>query len=367
MEAASQQPGSGVKRVAGDSVGQAPEAAAALSCEPAILAALAGASGVAQSAQERILAVELGQRRLEHVAGADGHAPAGVKVAVGLDREERVAGGAVVGLAACLEELKSPVQGNFGPTEPATGEAVASRSHQRNEFAGLGGREEVEGGTAADGDKAIGPYARGVETAGQARHLGEFAVVEAVGGEGDESGDMFTNQVADGRYGAVKVAGAANAVVRCLGAFDTDLNEPGAELAEAVRHGGIDERAVGEDRKADPRLLGGEGLEQVEEVRPEERLSAGDGDVTPGVGGDGIEQLIELVQDAEQLGEREFRGGRGLLIAVRAAQIAALGDVPLEKHWRLSAAAATAAAATTTAATAAAAAKPAAFTPGARR
>ena len=121
----------------------------------------------------------------------------------------------------------------------------------------------------------------------------------------------------------------------------------------------IDQRAVGQEREPPrdgPRPQRGE---EVEEVVAHQRLAAGHGNVAalrfatrlwlsarprPSLRSGTChpdfyllqlgDKLLELAEDLQQRRQRQFRAAVILLITVAAPQVAAIGDVPLEEHFR---------------------------------
>ena len=112
---------------------------------------------------------------------------------------------------------------------------------------------------------------------------------------------------------------------RALPKVQADLDEDRTQGGQPFGGGVVDEGAVGEDPQ--PVLPPPDLPAQVEEVRVQQGLAAGQVDLRLRV--PALQQGGELVQAAEQL-----RPGHMalivLLIAVGAAQVARVGDVPLE-------------------------------------
>ena len=129
----------------------------------------------------------------------------------------------------------------------------------------------------------------------------------------------------------------------------------------------IDETAVGENRKGEKVSICKEDLEQVHEVRAEEGLTSRYGQMSSFRGwgllaAPGNQKFLELLQDKEKPGMIRLITCKGILVAMRTAEIASFRYVPLEKYavrkiggcchdFLISASAATAAASTPTAAT----------------
>jgi hypothetical protein len=68
---------------------------------------------IAQLAQQGAFPIDLYERRPKRVAHADRHAAAGKHIAIGLDREQRIARRATV-TAAAGEELERAMHGDLG-------------------------------------------------------------------------------------------------------------------------------------------------------------------------------------------------------------------------------------------------------------
>lgn len=212
--------------VAMDGVGKTLETAAAEVFETAGIALAAGLARIAQFPQKGALLVKLGQGSPGKVADGDRHAPAGVNVTVGHNRQESVPRCAAIGLAASDEELQRAMRGNFSVV-PGCFEFLAGFLDQLAILFCFRRRKNrlVQRGTRAGGNQAIGPDAVHFKFAGEAGDLPEFPEVLAMGGERDERPHTSSAEDPNGFHHPGVVAMPPDGIVGFRTALDAHLDE----------------------------------------------------------------------------------------------------------------------------------------------
>ncbi len=125
----------------------------------------------------------------------------------------------------------------------------------------------------------------------------------------------------------------ADMVVNRFRTLDADLHPLHPEIRQRAGPPAVDQGAVAQQEECEP--LSAEYFQDGEKVGTQERFAAGDiataGDVHPVQGRPVVEHRRRLGGGLADFRQRQLPAARAGLVAMPAAQIAALGQMPLEK------------------------------------